>query len=101
MVHCEGVEMLYQHVIGPIREMVDSQTICQIYVSTFSTFTLKLTCEHLSFPLQIVDGSTGFKNMLVYIEKNAECPAHIINRIGRFQYDDGQPLQEKIYQIFV
>ena len=101
MVHREGIETRYQHEIAPLKNLIESQTTCRIHVSTFPSLVLRLLVDEITFPLRIVDDSLGLTNMLLYVEEDAECPVHILNRIGMLPYDERQPLQEKIYQIFV
>lgn len=101
MVHRQGIETRYQQEIAPIKTLIDSQTTCRIHVSTFSSLMIRFPVNQISFPLRIIDDSSGLASMLLYIEEDAECPVHILNPIGMFRYDESQPLQEKIYQVFV
>jgi hypothetical protein len=62
---------------------------------------VKIQLDSTCFPYGIYDVFTGIDRVLVYVEEDAECPAHILEHVKGNQHTSKKPLQERIYQIFV
>jgi hypothetical protein len=64
----------------------------------FPALMVKIQLDREGFPYKICDVLTGINSVLVYVEEDAECPAHILEHAKGVQHTGKKPLQDRIYQ---
>jgi hypothetical protein len=101
MAHQKDIATRYQHEIGNVRNIVDEHTRFKIYVSTLPSHIINIHLDSKLLPYKAFDHFTGLTSMFVYVEKDVECPSHLLERVKELQYDSDMSLDERIYQIFV
>ncbi len=107
MAHCEHIDARYRDDMKKIRGLLDEQTRCKVYVDTLTALLVKIQFDGSRLPYRVCDVFAGIDSVFVYAEEDAECPAHILDRVKeiwpawRSRDDAGKTLQKRIYQIFV